>query len=121
MKCSAGNDNKITYNYQDVLFGRPSTASASHIANTSTPAAPVDVSSETANRTLVNSFHERTTALVISSEAITTQNGDSMTQKSSTGGSSRHTEQPHSTIVPENGTSERRENPYEDYVHSKTT
>jgi hypothetical protein len=44
-----------------------------------------------------------------------------MTQKSSTGGRSRHIEQPHSTIVPEKGTSERRENHYEVYARSKAT
>jgi hypothetical protein len=44
-----------------------------------------------------------------------------MTQKSSTGGRSRHIEQPHSTIVLEKGTSERRENHYEIYVRSKAT
>jgi hypothetical protein len=120
MKCSAGNDNKIIYNYhdQDVLCRAPSTASASYTPSTIIQAAPVDVSSETATRTSVNYFHERTTVLVTSSEVITTQN-DSMTQKSSTGGSSRHIEQPHSTIVLEKGKSERRENRYEVDVRSK--
>jgi hypothetical protein len=122
MKCSAGNDNKIIYNYhdQDLLCGGPSTVSASYTPSTIIQAAPVDVSSETANRTSVNPFHERTTGLGISSEVITTQN-DSMTQKSSTGGKSRHTEQPHSTIVPGKGTSERRENHHEVYARSKAT
>jgi hypothetical protein len=119
MKCYAGNDNKITYNYHDqgVLCGAPSTASASYTPSTIIQPAPVDVSSETATRTSVNSFHERTTVLVTSSEVITTQN-DAMTQKSSTGGKSRHTDQPHSTLVPGKRTSERRENHYEVYARS---
>jgi hypothetical protein len=120
MKCSAGYDNKITYNYQDqdVLCGAPSTASASYTPSTIIQAAPADVSSETATRTSVNPFHERTTGLVISLEVMPTQN-DSMTQKSSTGDRSRHTEQPHSTIVLEKNTSERRDNRYEVYARSK--
>jgi hypothetical protein len=116
MKCSEGND-IITYNYhdQDVLCGAPSTASASYTPSTIIQAAPDDVSSETATRTSVNPLHERTNGLVISSEVITTQN-DSIT-----GGRSRHIEQSHSTIFPEKGTSEIRDNHYKVYARSKAT
>jgi hypothetical protein len=85
MICLERNGNKIIYNYhnQSVLCGGPSTASASYTPSTLIQPTPVDVTSETATRTSVNSFHKRTTGSNISSDAITTQNEDSATASAS--------------------------------------